>query len=230
MSDQRMHFAPRLRAALLPELIYVAVLPYVIYRLASPYMPATYALLLAGIPPAVRMLLGLARNGRLNLFGVFSLLAIAIKIISGLVLQNTRLVLISSSLVTGAYGVIMLASLLSPPPLILTLFMNALAGSDPAQREQLTKRWQEVGSRSFFALITALWGVGFLIELVLRLILTFTLTVEQFLIIGPIVQYSFLGAMLLGTLLFVRIRRYGKRNLPKQLPEQPKQETSRTSV
>jgi len=184
-NEKRMHFASRLRAALLPELIYVAVLPYVIYRLASPYMPATYALLLAGIPPAIRMLLGLARHGCLNLLGVFSLLAIAIKIISGLVLQDTRLVLISSSLVTGAYGVIMLASLLSPTPLILTLFMNGLAGSDPAQREQLTKRWQEDGSRSFFAFITALWGVGFLIELILRLILTFTLTVEQFLIIGP---------------------------------------------
>jgi hypothetical protein len=193
-------------------------------------MPATYALLLAGIPPAVRMLLGLARHGRLNLLGVFSLLAIAIKIISGLVLQDTRLVLISSSLVTGAYGVIMLASPLSPTPLILTLFMNTLAGSDPAQREQLTKRWQEDGSRSFFALITALWGVGFLIELVLRLILTFTLTVEQFLIIGPIVQYSFLGVMLLGTLLYARIRRYRKRKLSERLSQQPVQETSRTSV
>jgi hypothetical protein len=41
----------------------------------------------------------------------------------------------------------MLASLLSPTPLILTLVMNALAGNDPAQREQLTKRWQEDGLR-----------------------------------------------------------------------------------
>jgi hypothetical protein len=183
-----------------------------------------------GIPPAVRTLLGLARNGRLNLLGIFSLLAIAIKIISGLVLQDTRLVLISSSLVTGAYGVIMLASLLSPTPLILTLVMNALAGSDPAQREQLTKRWQEDGFRSFFALITLLWGVGFLIELVVRVILTFTLTIEQFLVIGPIVQYSFLGVLLLGTLLYARIRRYRKRNLPERLPREPVQETSNTSV
>src|SRR5215469_758326 len=190
MSNQRMHISRRLRAALLPELIYVAVLPYVIYRLASPLMPATYALLLAGIPPTVRTLFGLTRHGRINLLGVFSLLAIAIKIISGLVLQDTRSILISSSLVTGAYGVIMLASLLSSTPLILTLFMNVLAGNDPAQREQFIKRWPEDGSRSFFVVITALWGGGLLIELVVRIILTFTLTIEQFLVIGLIVQYS----------------------------------------
>ena len=230
MSDQRMHFSRRLRAALLPELIYVAVLPYVIYRLASPHMPATYALLFAGIPPAVRTLLGIARHGRINLLGVFSLLAIAIKIISGLVLQNTRLILISSSLVTGAYGVIMLASLLTSTPLILTLFMNTLAGNAPAQREQFTERWPEDGSRSFFALITALWGGGLLIELVVRIILTFTLTVDQFLVIGPIVQYSFLGVMLLMPLLFARIRRSRKRKLPERLSQQPVQETSQTSV
>jgi len=230
MSDQRTHFTRRLRAALLPELIYVAVLPYIIYRLASPYMPAVYALLLAGIPPAVRMLLGLVRQSRLNLLGVFSLLAIAIKVISGLVLQDTRFVLISSSLVTGAYGVIMLASLLSPAPLILTLFMNALAGNDPAQGEQFTKRWLGDGFRSFFALITALWGAGLLIELVVRLILTFNLTVEQFLVIGPIVQYSFLGVLLLMTILCARIRRSRRRKSPERLSQQPVQETSHTSV
>ena len=217
-----------LRAALLPELIYVAVLPYVIYRLASPHMPAAYALLLAGIPPAVRTLLGLAHHGRINLFGVFSLLAIAIKIISGLVLQDTRLILISSSLVTGAYGVIMLASLLSPTPLILKFIMNARAGSDPTQWELLTKRWQEAGSRSIFALITAIWGVGLLIELLVRITLVFTLTVDQFLAIGPIVQYSFLGVMLLATLLFLRIRRSRKRKLLEQLSQQPMQEISHT--
>src|SRR6266852_3675983 len=69
-----------------------------------------------------------------------------------------------------------------------------------------------------------------LIELVVRVMLTFTLTVEQFLIIGPIVQYSFLGVMLLVTLLCVRIRRYRKRNLPERLSREPVQETSHTSV
>jgi len=230
MSNQRMHISRRLRAALLPELIYVAVLPYVIYRLASPHMPAMYALLLAGIPPTARTLFGLTRHGRINLLGVFSLLAIAIKIISGLVLQDTRSILISSSLVTGAYGVIMLASLLSSTPLILTLFMNVLAGNDPAQREQFIKRWPEDGSRSFFVVITALWGGGLLIELVVRIILTFTLTIEQFLVIGLIVQYSFLVVMVLVTLLFARIRRSRKRKLPEQLSQQPVQETSQTSV
>ena len=127
----------QLRTRLLPELIYIAAFPYLIFRLASPYMPATYALLLAGIPPAIRLAFGLLRQRRIDLLGMFSLLAIVIGIFSGLVLKDTRLQLVSGSLVTGVYGVLMLASLLTPRPLILRLAESALGGNNPAQRESV---------------------------------------------------------------------------------------------
>jgi hypothetical protein len=194
-------------------------------------MPATYALLLAGIPPAIRLALGLLRQRRIDLLGMFSLLAIALNIFSGLVLKDARLQLASSSLVTGVYGILMLASLLTPRPLILRLVESALVGNDPAQKERLRKRLQQSPSfRSFFTFITALWGGGLLLELVVRLILVYTLTVDQFLAVNSILRYGFLGVLLLLTFLFAKIYRNRQRQALEQVAEQQTQKTSQTPV
>ncbi|HEX6554387.1 MAG TPA: VC0807 family protein [Ktedonobacteraceae bacterium] len=221
----------QLRTSLLPELIYVAALPYLIFRLANPYMPATYALLLAGIPPAIRLALGLVRQRRIDLLGTFSLLAIVIALFSGLVLKDTSLQLASGSLVTGVYGVLMLSSLLTPRPLILRLAESALVGNYPAQRERFHARLQQsAGFRSFFTFITALWGGGLLLELVVRLILVYTLTVSQFLVVSSILRYGFLGVLLLLTLLFAKIHRRRQKQALGKVAEQQTQETFHTPV
>src|SRR6266571_5991046 len=218
-----------LRASLLPDLIYTIVGPFVVYRLLSPHIPATYALLLAGLLPAIRMMIGLVRHHRLNPLGVFSLLAIVLNIFSGLVLKDTRLQLASGSLVTGVYGILMLASLLTPKPLILRLAESALVGNDPAQRERFRTRLQQSSSfRSFFTFITAMWGGGLLLELVVRMILVYTLTVDQFLAASSILGYGFLGVLLLLTFLFAKIYRSRQRQALEQVSEQQIQENSHT--
>ncbi len=144
---------------------------------------------------------------------------------------NTVHSLISGSLVTGVYAVLMLASLFSPKPLILRLAESALAGDDPAQRAQFYARLQQSpGFRSFFTFTTAMWGVGLLIELVVRVTLAFTLTINRFLLISSILSYGFLGVLLLLTLVFARIRRNRQRRALEQLPEQQTRETSRTPI
>jgi hypothetical protein len=221
----------QIRARLLPELIFVVAFPYLIFRLAIPYMPATYALLLAGIPPAIRLALGLVRQRRIDLLGMFSLLAIVISIFSGLVLKDTRLQFASGSLVTGVYGVIMLASLLTPRPLILRLAESALVGNDPVQRQRFRTRLQQSsGFRAFFTYITALWGAGLLLEFVVRIILVYTLTIEQFLLVSSLLRYGFLGVLLLLTLLFANIQRRRQGHALEQEASQQTQETSGTPV
>lgn len=162
---------------------------------------------------------------------MFSLLAIVINVFSGLVLKDTSLQLASGSLVTGVYGVLMLASLLTPRPLILRLFESTLVGNDPVQRERFRTRLQQsAGFRSFFTFITALWGGGLLLELVIRLILVYTLTVSQFLAVSPLLRYGFLGVLLLLTLLFAQIHRRRQKQALGQVAEQQTQETFHTPV
>lgn len=210
MSAQNMQGTRRIWLALLPMLIYVVALPYIIYRLASPHMPTTSALLLAAIPPAIGTAIDLLRRHRLNLLGTLVLVGIAIRILSALLFKDIRLILISDSLMIGVYGVIMLASLLFGKPLLLTLAMNMLADAPPAEREQFEKRWQEAGS-SYFTFITALWGAGLSIVLVVSIVLTSVLTVQQFVLVGPIIQYSMFGVLILVSQAIGIIRRYKRR-------------------
>lgn len=164
-------------------------------------------LLLAAIPPALSTAIELLRRRRLNLLGALVLAGIAIRILSALLLKDVRLILISDSLMIGVYGIIALASLLFGRPLLLTLAMNMLADTPAAEREQFEKRWRDAGS-SYFTFITALWGIGLTLVLVLSVILTYSLTVQQFVLVGPIIQYSMFGVLILVSQGFGILRRY----------------------
>jgi intracellular septation protein A len=207
MFNQHPSYAQTFRAALLTNLLYMAVLPIVIYHVASSSLSMVDALLLAALPPALRTMFGLLKQGRLNLLGVLALVSIAVKLLSGLAFQDPRLVLVSASLVTGVHSVLLLSSLLFGQPLLQTLARNMLATTPSAGSEQLTRRWDEPQVRSFFTLLTALVGGGLLIECIVRCILVFRLSVSQFLVISPIVHYGLLGCVLLAVVLLVRHRR-----------------------
>ncbi|HEY0752521.1 MAG TPA: VC0807 family protein [Ktedonobacteraceae bacterium] len=186
-----------------------AVLPYIVYRLASLYMPDVPALLLAGIPPAAATALDLLRTRRVNLFGMFALLAIALNLVSALLFKDARLLLVSNSLMPGVYGAIMLISVLRGKPILLTLIRSTLAGAPPAERAQLEKRWL-ANSSSSFSFVTTLWGVGLLAVPVISITLIYTLTVQQYAPIGPIIQYAMFGTLLLISHISSLIRRVRK--------------------
>jgi hypothetical protein len=230
VSDNLRSNLSRLRVTLLPDLIYSIGGPFLIYRLVVPYVPVTTALLLAGVPPLIRIGIGLVHRRRLNLLGGFSLLTVALKIFSALLLKDSRLVLVGDSLITGVYGVLMLTSLLFRKPLVLRLLRSMLANASSAQSQQLTQPWQEENTRSFFMVITAVVGLSLLLEFVMRLLLVFTLPVEQFLLISSIVRYGILGLMLLCLFLFIRLCRSRQEQMLERSPQQQAQETSHTPI
>lgn len=209
MSEQNIQGTRRIWLALLPMLIYNAVLPYIIYRLASPHMSTASALLLAAIPPASSTAIDLLRHHRLNLLGTLVLVGIIIRISSALIFKNIRLILISDSLMIGVYGLFALGSLLIGKPLLRTLALNMLTTVSAAERERFERRWQEAGS-SYFTLITALWGCGLTLGLVISVLLAYTLTVQQFVLIGPTIQYSVFGTLILVSQIIGIIRRFRK--------------------
>lgn len=211
MSDQLLS-SRRIWLSLLPMLLYALVAPYVIFRLASPHMSTVAALLLAAIPPAVVTVVDLVRRRRLNLIGSLALLGILIKLTSALFFKDARLVLISDSLLMGVYGLLMLGSLLVGKPLLLTLAKSALAGMDAGERAQMEQRWLARG-RAKFVFHTALWGAGLLGVLVVNTLLVYTLTVSQFLLVGPAIQYSMLAVLIGVPQVIALIRRASKRPL-----------------
>ncbi len=126
------------------------------------------------------------------------------------------MILISDSLMLGIYGILMLGSLLIGKPLLRTLATSMLVDASAEQRERFENRWQEDGSRLYFTIITALWGTGLLLVLLIHIALTYTLTVAQFELVGPIVLYCIIGVLILGSQIYMLIRRMRKRHVLEQ--------------
>ena len=216
MSNQQVpgQYLPYIRQiwrSTLPTIVVVAVLPVLIYVLASPHMAAIPALFLASIPAITYTLFGLAHHRRLNLIGVLSLLGIAVKLVSLFVFKDAKLVLASDSLMMGVYGMLMLASLPFGKPLLLVIARNALANAPVEQRELREHQWS-VSERPFFTVITAIWGIGLLVEMLVAVILVYTLTVTQFLLVRPVMHYVFYGVLILVSYLYAKMHR--KNRLP----------------
>ncbi|HEY7417620.1 MAG TPA: VC0807 family protein [Ktedonobacteraceae bacterium] len=217
-----------LLSGVLPDIIYSVVGPLLVYRLLSPHLPDSYALLLASALPLFRIGSGLLRHRGLNLLSIFSLLTIALKIFIALVFQDSRLILVSDSLITGVIGFLMLISLFSAKPLLLRIIESVLVNAPSAQNQQVMKRLQETSVRSRFTLITVVWGIGLLLECGARLTLALTLSTGQFLMISPIVHYGLLGVLVIWLFLFISLQRRRQRKSLEHAPQQA-YEPTRTS-
>jgi intracellular septation protein A len=197
--------------AMLPDLIFSVIAPLLIYRLAAPHMSAVQALLCAGLAPVVRVAMSLMSRQRLNPVGILALLTIGLEIFMALVLNDTRWVLLSASLIIGVHGALLLVSLLTPRPLLLWLIENMLPRT--SSNQQLLRRLLAEIPRSSWARVTAIWGCALLLECGVNSVLAMTLPVEQFLVVSSIVRYGLLGGTLLGTLLFAWIRRKNRQKV-----------------
>src|SRR5437868_6760858 len=168
MSDMQISRQPALsrRAILrrlLPALVYAALIPYLVYRVGTEHyhLTAVSALLLAALSPVLGSLIEYARKRQLSVLGVFSLVGIAAKVASALLFHDPRLVLVSDSLLTGVYGLLLLGSVLIGKPVTVVLAANMYATS-PEQRVQMKQRLQASGAHLHVLVLTAMWGLGLL--------------------------------------------------------------------
>ena len=197
-----------IRTALLSIFIN-AVCPLVAYNLLTPALPEVEALTIAACIPLVDNLYSLAKNRRLDVFGVFMLLGFLVSI--GLVLlgSDKRFILIKRSFLTGVLGLLMLGSLALPRPILFYFAANFTAGNSPQARAEFENKWVIPYFRFVMYLMTIVWGLTLVIEAAVRSILAFTIdSTETFLAISPIVQYGFLGAAIAWTVWY---RKYSMR-------------------
>jgi len=122
-----------IRTRLLLTLIYAALVPYLIYRVATSryHLSAVNALLLAALSPAIGTLIEFVRKRQMSVLGLLALVGIAAKVVSALLFNNARVVLISDSLLTGVYGLLLLGSVLIGKPVTVTLVLLHDASGQP---------------------------------------------------------------------------------------------------
>jgi hypothetical protein len=189
--------------SMLPVLVLDVACPFLAYRYLRqqvPQMSASLALLLSGSFPAVNNVRTLLRSRTLDIIGIVILVGIVVGAASAFVTGDPKLLLIRESFVTGVLSLVCLSSLAWPRPLLFFIGRDFTAGHDPARVAEFNAVWERPGARRVFRIMTWVWGLGWLGEFVLKVVLVTILTIPQALVVGPIESNGITVALILWTI------------------------------
>jgi hypothetical protein len=162
--------------------------------LRSAGLTAVTALLLSGVFPALGVTISAIQNRRLDVVGALVLAGIVVGTVLGLVSHSTRLLLVEGSVPTAVFGVACLGSLRTRRSLMFR-FALEFTGPDTAKGREMTRLWQYDGYRRVFRIITAVWGIGFLLEAALRVVIVYNTSTGTALASSKITPFLWAGIL-----------------------------------
>jgi intracellular septation protein A len=177
---------------MLPMLLINAVAPFAINMVAQHYVPAIDALLLASAVPAVYTLGSFLWKKHIDVFGLLVVVSLLLSAAFALVFKSPQLLLLQSSAISGLFGVVMLVSLLFSRPVIFYIARSITTQHDPQRVARFNADWSIPQIRSFYRLMTLVWGCITIAELVLHTVLVFHLPISTMLMLSPILSIAFI--------------------------------------
>jgi hypothetical protein len=134
-----------------------------------------------------------------------TLVFLLLGVVAALGFNSPRLLLIKESAITGLFGVVLLASLLAPRPLMFYFGRKFATDGTPASVAWWNGMWQYPAFRRSQRVITIVWGVAMLSEALVRIALTYVLSTGTMVAVSSVLPYIVLGALIFWTIM------YGKR-------------------
>jgi hypothetical protein len=181
------------------------VAPFIIYSLTSDQLGDVGALLASSVPPILWSGFELIRHRRIDALSLFVLGGIALSMLAALGGGGARMLQLREKLVTAVIAVIFLGSAAIGRPVVYELARATMrrrnAEDDLAKLEELRNDLQ---FRRMMMIMTVVWGVGLVIDVAIGAALVFSLSIEQYLIVGPIVGYANMGLLALWTFWYGR--------------------------
>ncbi|WP_413805942.1 VC0807 family protein [Streptomyces sp. OE57] len=165
------------------------------------------ALLISSAWPVVDGAVHLAWRRRLDELAIVTLVFIVITaVVSTVGAHSARALLIKDSCVTGLFGVLCLATLLAPRPLMFYLGRKFATDGTEASTAWWNGLWHVDGFRKAMMTMTTVWGVAYCVESAVRVVLSYTLRTDTMVVLSPVLIYAVLGSLGTWTAL------YGKRS------------------
>jgi hypothetical protein len=194
--------------AQLPSLLLNAVAPVIAYQVLTDLgVDSLTALASSAIFPVLGTGLSFARTRRPDIIGVVSLTFILIGVATSLLSGDPRFVLVKDSLMTGVFGLLCLGSLvLVPRPLLFYFGRQFSSAGDPARAAAFESMWQYPQFRAAIRVMTIAWGVGYLIEALVRVGLSFVLPIPVFLMVSPLLASGVTIGLIGWTVTYARTR------------------------
>lgn len=196
---------------LLLEVMVNIVLPLVIYSYAQAPLGDVRALLLSSAPPILWSLAEFARHRRLDAMSVLVVSGIALSLLAMLGGGGVKALQLREKLVTGVIGLVFLGSALIGKPLVYQLARASMRRKSEAEAQAFEALQVHAGFRRTMTVMTLVWGFGLLADVAIGVVLVLTLSVRDYLIVGPILGYATMGSLTLWTFLYGRhARRRGE--------------------
>jgi len=154
------------------------------------YMSTIDALLLASSVPALYTLGSLIVKRRINVLGLLVVSGLLLSAIFALLFNSPRILLLQGSVVNGLFGVVMLLSLLFPRPILFYLVRSIMTQNDPQRLASFNADWAFPQVRSFYRVLSIVWGCVTIGQVMLVAFLAFNLPISLMLGISPILNFG----------------------------------------
>lgn len=190
------------RAAIIDLTANIAAPLAIFYGLHAAGVAQVPALLLGAVPPTLRALQTVISRRRVDTLALLTLSFIAVGTGVSFMTGSPRFLLAKDGWMTGAIGLWMLGTLLRTP-FFFQIIRTYL--TEPA-RGKAEIMWRDSASyRHLLRVITAMWGIGLLLDAGVRVVLAYTLPVDRVPLISGL-QYVVVYCCLEGA-----TRVYGRR-------------------
>ena len=159
------------------------------------------ALLVASALAAVRIIWVAVRDRELNPFATVMLLLFGLGLVLALVSGDPRFLLLKNSVVTGAIGLVFLGTTLFGTPLTLA----ASQSFQPDRKAELRQAYEtDPHVRRGHRLSSAVWGVGLILEALVRVPLVFLLPIDVMVALGEVLTIAVIGGLLAWNIWYVK--------------------------
>ena len=202
---------------MLPTLVFDVALPIVAFNVLTRAGVSTLlALVAGGLFPAINNLRVWVRSRRLEPLGIIVMTFLAVGTVASLVSGRVFFALIKESFLTATFGLICLGSLLTARPLMFYINRQFVAGDDPAKIAWWNGLWEYPNFRASQRIVTAVWGITYLVEASIRVGLALFLPPSRVVAISPVMAFVVLIALIAWTrryMLAMRERRLRQQQL-----------------
>lgn len=181
-----------------------AVFPWLVYTSARADMGRVHALMASAIPPIAWSVIQLVREKRIDALSIFVLAGIGLSLAAFFGGGSYRILELREHLVTGVIGLVVLGSVAVKRPIVIALARAAARERSQAQAERFESHLKHLRARRLLTILTLGFGFFLLIQTAIAASLVFNLSVREFLIVSPILNYALLGLAAGATLVYFR--------------------------
>ncbi|WP_445166539.1 VC0807 family protein [Mycolicibacterium sp. Dal123E01] len=168
------------------------------YGLRAAGMSEYVALLAATVLSGLRVVYGVVKARRVDPFATYLLLTFGLSLAVGLSTTDPKLVLIGNTFVNGIGGLIFLGSCVVGTPLTQVVGDRFRPGGDDPNATEGEDR------RRIHVQLSAMWGIGLLLEVAIRFVVIDTFSVDTANGINSVITLTVIGLLVLATVVVGR--------------------------